>query len=512
MAIKMGPILGFRGQRQGEWWVSVLLVTDAQTDRRRLTFTPAGGVETSVAATLLKAMPEDKPSLRAWRWDFAVRQTDAEQQVSYEILGTRAEFWVPAKGSMPNSAYASCNGFSSAKVKNSCKVPQRLWVDLAAKHAERHYHLLMMGGDQVYADSIWEVIPELSEWAGLPVEQAIKRSFTADMARKVDRFYSELYIQNWGQKEPASMLARIPTLMMWDDHDIFDGWGSYSPELQQCAVHQGIFNVARDYFALYQLQLAKGERHPLAIPASTSFAHGCTIELERDHAMVILALDMRNDRNDAQVIGPENWQAVYDWLDALPNDDRSRHLLILSSIPVVHPDFSLIERTLSVFPGQQELEDDLRDHWNSPAHKQERLRFIHRLLALSQARKYRVTLLSGDVHVGAVGIVTSGRDGASDRSAQVISQLTSSGIVHPAPPGVMLFFLENVMGKQYVDDRDITSEMTPFPGTRTYYIGTRNWLALEPDESGRIWAKWHVENVSQPYIKVIHPIGYKILE
>lgn len=75
----------------------------------------------------------------------------------------------------------------------------------------------------------------------------------------------------------------------------------------------------------------------------------------------------------------------------------------------------------------------------------------------------------------------------------------------------MLFFLENVMGKQYVDDRDITSEMTPFPGTRTYYIGTRNWLALEPDESGRIWAKWHVENVSQPYTKVIHPIGYKML-
>ena len=129
MAIKMGPILGFRGQRQGEWWVSVLLVTDAQTDRHRLTFTPAGGVETSVAATLLKAMPEGKPSLRAWRWDFAVWQTDAEQQVSYEILGTRAEFWVPAKGSMPNSAYASCSGFSSAKVKNSCKVPQRLYAN-----------------------------------------------------------------------------------------------------------------------------------------------------------------------------------------------------------------------------------------------------------------------------------------------------------------------------------------------------------------------------------------------
>ena len=192
MAIKMGPILGFRGQRQGEWRVSALLVTDAQPDMPTLAFAPAGGVETSVAATLLKAMPEGRPSLWAWRWDFAVRQTDVEQQISYEVLGANTGFWVPATGSMPNSAYASCNGFSSAKVKNSCKVPQRLWLDLAAKHAARHYHLLMMGGDQVYADSIWEVIPELNEWAGLPVEQAVKRSFTADIARKVDRFYSEL--------------------------------------------------------------------------------------------------------------------------------------------------------------------------------------------------------------------------------------------------------------------------------------------------------------------------------
>jgi len=70
----------------------------------------------------------------------------------------------------------------------------------------------------------------------------------------------------------------------------------------------------------------------------------------------------------------------------------------------------------------------------------------------------------------------------------------------------MLFFLESVMDKQYVDDRDITSEMTPFPGTRTHFIGTRNWLALEPDESGRIWANWHVEDITQPYTKVIHPI------
>jgi hypothetical protein len=27
-------------------------------------------------------------------------------------------------------------------------------------------------------------------------------------------------------------------VMMWDDHDVWDGWGSYDPEMQQSAVFQ----------------------------------------------------------------------------------------------------------------------------------------------------------------------------------------------------------------------------------------------------------------------------------
>jgi hypothetical protein len=55
------------------------------------------------------------------------------------------------------------------------------------------------------------------------------------------------------------MFASVPTLMMWDDHDIFDGWGSYSPERQQSEVFQGIFNIAREYFYLFQRQGVESE-------------------------------------------------------------------------------------------------------------------------------------------------------------------------------------------------------------------------------------------------------------
>ncbi|HRY19858.1 MAG TPA: hypothetical protein P5149_15840 [Candidatus Competibacteraceae bacterium] len=46
-------------------------------------------------------------SLRVWRWDFTVRQTNVERQVGYEVLRTSAEFWVPAQDPMPHAAYAS---------------------------------------------------------------------------------------------------------------------------------------------------------------------------------------------------------------------------------------------------------------------------------------------------------------------------------------------------------------------------------------------------------------------
>ena len=32
------------------------------------------------------------------------------------------------------------------------------------------------------------------------------------------------------------MLALVPTVAMWDDHDLIDGWGSYPAERQDCAV------------------------------------------------------------------------------------------------------------------------------------------------------------------------------------------------------------------------------------------------------------------------------------
>ena len=115
-------------------------------------------------------------------------------------------------------------------------------------------------------------------------------------------------------------------------------------------------------------------------------------------------------------------------------DPGISHLFVISSIPVVHPDFSELERALSIFPGQQELEDGLRDRWNSTPHKQEAAAPDPSSCWIFKWRGNRVTLLSGDVHVGALGLIRDLRSIGGGASEEIL-QLTSSGIISPPPKG-----------------------------------------------------------------------------
>lgn len=218
----------------------------------------------------------------------------------------------------------------------------------------------------------------------------------------------------------------------------------------------------------------------------------------------ILALDLRSERTQNQVVSSKSWDAIYSWLDSNENGQLA-HLFVLSSIPVVHADFNTLESILGMIPGQQELEDDLRDHWQSRPHRTERIRLIRRLLDFAREKKCRVTLLSGDVHVAALGSIESSVHDMQGNT-HVINQLTSSAIVHPAPSGAALYFLSQVAGDIETIERGINAQLIEFPTTRHCFIGARNWLSLEPDLSNKqhYWANWRVEGEKHPYTKFIH--------
>ncbi|MBL8660364.1 MAG: alkaline phosphatase family protein [Rhodospirillales bacterium] len=496
MAIIIGPILGWRGEQDGASLVSVMIVRN--DDAAPGTVTWSTGAEGAGGTGALVKL-SDFASSTVYAAEVSVPPTQERQSVEYSISGDdrRWRFTVPGRGDRPRIAYGSCNGFSLPGDMRRIADKNALWRDLIGEHAREPFHLLMMGGDQIYADQLWDLVPELRRFNELPRDDRIRKKASASLRTNLERFFLTTYTDRFGPDAAAEAFASIPTLMMWDDHDIFDGWGSYSPEEQNSPVFQAIFAVARKAFALFQLMTSPdgGTWPRLPGEAFNALLHcgGCAI----------LVLDLRSERTQSQILSPASWEAVFAAVDAAHG---LRHLLVMSSIPVLHPDMSFIERTLGLLPGNQGgIEDDLNDQWVSYNHKTERLRLIHRLFDFAAANGTRVTIVSGDVHVAANGVIESTRRPVRDTNAEVITQLTSSAIVHPPPPRVVRFFLEQIGSQVQEIDRDITGRMLQFPATTYRFVAERNWMTIEVDDVDRIWINWRIEGAPQPLTKVIHP-------
>ena len=78
----------------------------------------------------------------------------------------------------------------------------------------------------------------------------------------------------------------------------------------------------------------------------------------------------------------ETWAELPGWLDRF---DGCRHVLLMSSVPMVFANLHTVERLVNLWPGQAAMEDDLRDQWRSYVHEKEYVRLI-RLLGGSGAR------------------------------------------------------------------------------------------------------------------------------
>ena len=147
----------------------------------------ASGAAASIAAPELLAEQAGK---RVWTIELDLRREAAAAEVVYSLGGAASwRFTVPATSERPRMAYGSCNGFSTMKLAKAQKEPFALWRELGEAHAQAPYHLLMLGGDQVYADSMWERIDELVEWSHRGSFLADLTPMSAGLADALERFY-----------------------------------------------------------------------------------------------------------------------------------------------------------------------------------------------------------------------------------------------------------------------------------------------------------------------------------
>lgn len=498
MARTCGPILVWRGQVDDAWRVAVMVGHD-NAGPASLSYAAAGGAPAEAALVSLGSL--NGTSFLAAELTIPMDESGKTIEYWFASESTRWRFFAPGRSEPPRVAYASCNGFSLPGDMKKIPDKNALWRDVTAEHGRRPFHLLLMGGDQIYADQLWDVVPELRRFNELPLARRIRKPAGATLRRNLDRFFVETYKDRFGQPPVAEALASIPSLMMWDDHDIFDGWGSYSDDEQASPVFQTIFQAARAAFIRFQLAGDEPATTWPRLPEQDAFN-----AMFRFGGLAILVLDLRSERSQHRILSPAAWEAVFSAVDGLNGGPGGvRHLLVMSSIPVIHPDMSFLERGLALVPGRQGIEDDLHDQWVSYNHKTERLRLIHRLLDFAEAKGTRVTFLSGDVHVAAVGVVESTRRPSQWANASTLNQLTSSAIVHPPPPRVVRFFLEQIGAQVQEIDRDISAQMLQFPGTNYRFVAERNWLTLDVDAADRLWINWRIEGAPQALTKVIHP-------
>lgn len=482
----LGPILHFRGEQGDRWRVSALFLIEGDEEPHDLT----------VDGVRLKVPPRHiytQGVRHIWRFDFAVPRGETDIRTGYGFEnGERWYFTAPAKGALPRLAYTACNGVEDEAEIRKHEAPRNArWAHLNGSHRSQPYHLLLQGGDQLYADALWRDYAPLRAWRDLPVRDRGTVPFTPEMENAAEVYFFDLYLANWRPAEIAAMLSSTPSIMMWDDHDIFDGWGSHPEELQSTPVFQGIYAVARRCFALFQLGMNESDLpEAFAMADHGSLSHGYKIG-----DVGILVLDLRSERTTDRVMGPASWAALPNWLERFSS---CRHLLLLSSVPVAFPNLNPIEKLLNLLPGKARFEDDLRDQWRSYAHESEWLRLVNLLGGFAQRTGTRVTILSGEIHFGASGVIRG--------AGPEIWQMTASGIVHPPPPEFYVSLLERrARGIETVAD-GITVEIPCFAETGRRFIRARNWLSIHFDERGALVGRWFAEGTDVPFTRIVDPL------
>lgn len=460
----MGPVLHFRGCDAESWRLSALVV--AAADQAPALATADGPQPARRLA--------DHAGETLWRFDFALPRHRPDAQW-YAIGDQRIAVAVPAPGEALHIAFVSCNGDADLEPGGDSGDRFERWRHLTDHHAAAPLHLMLQGGDQLYADTVWQAAPELAAWRKQWPAKRRRMPFGDALRDAADDFYWRLYTWLWSLPDLAPALARVPSLMMWDDHDIFDGWGSYADGDQACPIFQGLWRSARRHFRWFQQ--ADGSDGP--DPHQFGWAR-------RIDDVGIIAPDLRSTRSRRQVLDDESWQWFSGALDGLAG---CRRLFVVMTVPLVNADLSPVERPLVWVPGQQLYQDDLRDQWLSYAHREEWTRVVRRLLAIA-ASGTAVTVLSGEIHLGAYGRVRDPQSGAE------LHQITASGIAHEPQPQAMTWLLERVFSSPR-RRAGLAVEMMPIPGLGRRYLAARNWLSMTVADDA-FTAEWHAAGDAPP--------------
>ncbi|KAJ5777202.1 Alkaline phosphatase D-like protein [Penicillium odoratum] len=479
-----GPLINLKNMHFDStpmWNGSVLIVTKPGQDEPQLHLRQVGPLssegqhQSSTNQTVSPLKLYQDLNKTFWRFSLNVPVESWEALWEYDIPGLYNEsgeqvnspwtFVVPAEDQSMRIMFHSCNGFSVGTDMDAWVGPN-LWNDVLRVHAKKPFHVMVGGGDQIYNDGI-RVDGPLKPWTaiGNPHKRRT-HDFNEKMRAECDDYYYANYVR-WYNTEPfRAANGRIPQVNIWDDHDIIDGFGSYTDHFMKCAVFRGIGGVAFKYYCLFQHHVAPPKSTFTTDAPQTMHAVNGTAGVdprqlentfvlenqpeddswivgkrpgpyveERSRSLYMrfgkriafVGLDARTERTRHQVNYEDTYDLIFQRLQqeiAAANGDI-KHLVVLLGVPIAYPRLAWLENILTSpiiapirllnkrfgvagglfneFDGQVDLLDDLDDHYTARQHKRERRMLVERLQELARANSVRVTILGGDVHLAAIG-------------------------------------------------------------------------------------------------------------
>ncbi|KAK4547276.1 hypothetical protein LTR36_000931 [Oleoguttula mirabilis] len=522
LEVLCGPLLNYRrmsGEHTGSpvWHGSVLLVTTPGQIPERLRLSCVGpvagsdmtnGHSASTDRTFSGEKLYEDPRKAFWRFEMDLPFQEDESAWEYIVPGmvpahgdrpsiTRPKrFVVPSKHESMRIMFHSCNGFSVGTDEEAWSGPA-LWNDVLRVHEQQPFHVMIGGGDQIYNDGV-RVDGPLRAWTDIANPKKRRdHLFNEELRAKCDEYYFQNYTR-WYSTEPfASANGQIPQLNIWDDHDIIDGFGSYTDHFMNCPVFRGIGGVAHKYYMLFQ--------HHIPPPISTyttdapqtmhtggpsadsvqlrdtfvmtptqedpSFIMGRkpgpyveersrSIYCQLGKRIAFVGIDARTERTRHQV----NYEDTYDLIfrhtsqQIAASQGEIKHLVLLLGVPIAYPRLQWLENILhspiigpirflnkrfglaggffNSFDGGVDLLDDLDDHYTAHQHKKERKELVLRLQHLAKEHSIRISILGGDVHLAALGRFYSNPklDIRVENDWRYMANIVSSAITNKPPP------------------------------------------------------------------------------
>lgn len=527
--ILMGPILHFTGQdlENQQWQVSALYLLRHQKEHPMLTYFEGDQSQRRAGEVLGSKFGYDFV-----RYDMTIRQTIRARKIGYAIAGDmHHQFVVPALGQPHNILYHSCNGCQTEADRKKTGGIAPMWEEIERQHREKAYHVQFGGGDQIYADGLINKSgtcsdePHCGETHGVFALTALKgwihdkekhgyAEFTEHMAEEVEHFYFWHYVRHYTNPAFARVMASVPSLAQPDDHDFFDGYNSYPYYLQQSFVMKGIGTIAMWYAFVIQHQLNPHAYLPTTDTKARAYHF---LKLLNDGKLALYGVDTRTERTQDQVLSPDGWNLVFRELYAL--DENVEHIVFAVGVPVVYASCESLSHTfesldqiplagklLSSLPGLKrifaknafglfELADDLRDGWSHDAHIKERNDLIRRLQELADKKGVRVTIISGDVHLGGMGLLM--RDGPMWQNS-TIGQIISSPVGNITPSKTDAKFIgHSACQLQSAGEGTKMCLVKPLKEDgdekRHALIANRNFVALTLSEKSDLEIKWSAE-------------------